>query len=293
MYILHLSLIHIYKALDLNIGAEKSAYTPGENVVLNAKVTDLDANGVRKANIDLVLLDDNGKSIDRKTVQSGNTGEFTVNFTAPAKLGKYTVEAKASYNDFKNANGLAIFSVDANAKEFTSYEERKASGQYKHLKTTDFEYEALQKHYGKNILQYYVCLLYTSIKLKVNETSTIKASVEPSNATNRAIYWTSTNTRVATVQGGFVKAIAKGECDIIAKTANGVYKKAHVIVYDENNDNDDNDKNIIKVSSSVYALSLIHILYGLPSTVASPYNLKIPDLLSELVKLVISITCLS
>ncbi|WP_294985172.1 lectin like domain-containing protein [uncultured Fenollaria sp.] len=144
------------KALDLNIGAEKSAYTQGSNVVLNAKVTDLDGNGVRKANIDLALLDANGSAIDRKTVQSGNTGEFTVNFTAPARLGKYTVEAKASYNDFKNANGLASFDVAQSEKEFTSYEDRKASGQYKHLKTTDFEYEALEKHYGKNILQYYV-----------------------------------------------------------------------------------------------------------------------------------------
>ena len=60
--------------------------------------------------------------------------------------------------------------------------------------------------------------------IKKGATKKITATVSPSNATNKAVTWTSSNTKVATVSGGTVKAKANGSTTITAITSNG--KKA-------------------------------------------------------------------
>ena len=58
--------------------------------------------------------------------------------------------------------------------------------------------------------------------LKVGDTTTLTATVNPSNATNKSVTWSSTNTNVATVDNtGKVTAKAGGEAKIIVKTADG------------------------------------------------------------------------
>lgn len=49
-------------------------------------------------------------------------------------------------------------------------------------------------------------------------------SVTPSNATNKAVTWSSSNTSVATVAGGTVTAVAPGSTVITATTADGSYQ---------------------------------------------------------------------
>ncbi len=55
-----------------------------------------------------------------------------------------------------------------------------------------------------------------------NQTATLTATVAPSNATNKSVTWTSSNTNVATVSStGVVTAIADGTATITATTADG------------------------------------------------------------------------
>lgn len=58
------------------------------------------------------------------------------------------------------------------------------------------------------------------------ETKQLKATIEPKNVTNKTVTWSSSNTKVATVDknNGKIKAIAAGTATITAKTDNG--KKA-------------------------------------------------------------------
>ena len=62
------------------------------------------------------------------------------------------------------------------------------------------------------------------ISLTEGQSTQVKASVSPANATNQAVIWTSSDTSVATVSnGGTVQALKPGKVDITATTVDGGY----------------------------------------------------------------------
>lgn len=66
-----------------------------------------------------------------------------------------------------------------------------------------------------------VSLDKTSAELKVDDTLTLKATIEPANATNQNVSWSSSDVKVATVENGTVTAVAAGTAVITVKTADG------------------------------------------------------------------------
>lgn len=64
-----------------------------------------------------------------------------------------------------------------------------------------------------------ITLDYTSIELDVGNSMMLAASVVPSNATNNIVLWKSSDTSVATVNNGYVTAIANGSAVITAYSA--------------------------------------------------------------------------
>ena len=71
----------------------------------------------------------------------------------------------------------------------------------------------------------------SSLKLKVGKSSQLSVSILPSTATNKTITWSSSNTKVATVdKNGKVTAKSKGSAKIYARSANGVVDDCAVIV---------------------------------------------------------------
>ena len=65
-----------------------------------------------------------------------------------------------------------------------------------------------------------VTLNKTSHSMNIGEKVTLTATVEPSNATNKTVTWTSSNKNVATVSNGTVTAVGSGTATITA-TADG------------------------------------------------------------------------
>ena len=57
--------------------------------------------------------------------------------------------------------------------------------------------------------------------MKVGDTHTIIATVSPSNATNKAISWESSDSSVATVSDGIIMAVGAGTAIITVKTSDG------------------------------------------------------------------------
>ena len=71
----------------------------------------------------------------------------------------------------------------------------------------------------------------TKITLSVGSSTTLSATVLPSNTTNKTITWSSSNTSVATVdQNGKVTAKGVGTAKIYARTNNGVFDSCGVVV---------------------------------------------------------------
>ncbi len=66
-----------------------------------------------------------------------------------------------------------------------------------------------------------VALDKTSATMEVGDSLTLKATVSPSNATDKTVVWTTSSSKVATVEGGVVKAVSAGIATITATTTDG------------------------------------------------------------------------
>ena len=66
-----------------------------------------------------------------------------------------------------------------------------------------------------------VTLDKAELTLEKGSTGTLKATVEPQNATNNTVTWSSSNEEVATVANGTVTAVSAGEATITVTTADG------------------------------------------------------------------------
>ena len=73
---------------------------------------------------------------------------------------------------------------------------------------------------------------YSAITMTAGTTTKIlKATITPSNATNKTVYWSSSDATVAGMQnGGIIKAKKAGTCTITAKTANGFKASCKITV---------------------------------------------------------------
>jgi uncharacterized protein YjdB len=75
--------------------------------------------------------------------------------------------------------------------------------------------------YVRNVPVAGVSLDKTSITLVVGNADTLTPIFQPANASNQAVSWSSSNTAVASVQGGVVRAVAPGVATITVTTHDG------------------------------------------------------------------------
>ena len=66
-----------------------------------------------------------------------------------------------------------------------------------------------------------ITLKPTSLSLQEGKSSTIKATIRPTDAANKSVKWTSSNTKVATVSNGVVKAVKAGSAKITCAAQDG------------------------------------------------------------------------
>ena len=73
-----------------------------------------------------------------------------------------------------------------------------------------------------------ISLSHTGISLTAGQTFSLSATISPSNATNKSVAWTSSNSAVTTVSRGVVKAQKAGTATVYVISSNG--KKANCTV---------------------------------------------------------------
>ena len=94
---------------------------------------------------------------------------------------------------------------------------------------------------AKTIAVTSVSLDKTSVELTEGDETTLTATVNPDNATNKNVIWKSSNSSVATVSGGKVTALKAGTATITVSTEDGgKTATCDIKVIKKNNDNDDN-----------------------------------------------------
>lgn len=70
----------------------------------------------------------------------------------------------------------------------------------------------------------------SKLTIKVGKTATLTPTIEPADATNKNVTWSSSNEAAATVSDGVVTGVKAGTATITAKTANGLTATATVTV---------------------------------------------------------------
>ncbi len=80
----------------------------------------------------------------------------------------------------------------------------------------------------------------TELKMQVSEKTNLVATIKPTNATNKEVVWTSSNTDVATIsENGIIEALKTGKTTITVTTKDGNYKATCKITVSEKTNNDD------------------------------------------------------
>ena len=78
-----------------------------------------------------------------------------------------------------------------------------------------------------------VTLNKNNTSIYTGRTETLTATIQPADATNKAVTWTSDNTGVATVNNGVVTGVSVGSATITAKTADGGFTATCTVTVEE------------------------------------------------------------
>ena len=158
------------------------------------------------------LVEETGVTLDKTTasVYEGKTVSLTAT-VSPSNATYKSVSWKSSDSNVATVSGGVVKGVSPGTATITATTH---NGKTATCKVTVAEDPSIVKPTG-------ITLNKTSLTLEAKSTETLTATVAPSNATDKTVTWTSSDTNIATVDGGVVKGVSAGTATITAKTYNG------------------------------------------------------------------------
>ena len=200
------------KSLEsISISSSNNSFSSANGIMYDKKKTE-------------ILLYPQGKKDTTYTVPSTINTLYGVSTNNNPYL--KTVIIPASVTDIEDhAVGYIEDGWDYNKVSGFTIKGYKGTAAERYARNNDFNFVQLQ------IVPTSVALNKTTLTLDTGKTSTLKATVYPSNAANKKCTWRSSNTSVATVdKNGKVTAKASGTATITVKTSNGKTANCKVTV---------------------------------------------------------------
>ena len=170
-------------------------------------------------------------SLDKTSVELTEGDETTLTATVnPDNATNKKVSWKSSNSSVATVSGGKVTALKAGTATITVTTEDGG-------KTATCEVKVV----AKTIAVTSISLDKTSVELTEGDETTLAATVNPDNATNKNVIWKSSNSSVATVSGGKVTALKAGTATITVSTEDGgKTATCDIKVIKKNNDNDDN-----------------------------------------------------
>ncbi len=174
----------------------------GSTIKLTAKVMPEDATNKQvtwsSSNRNIATVDNNGN------VRGIKEGKVTITVTTVdgRKTSTYTVNVKANTNTQQNSS--------TNQNTQPNQSQTQPNQEPSNIPVTEVN-------------------LTGASEVNVRSSITLTASIQPSNATNKNLTWSSSNPSVASVNNGVVTGISEGETIITVTTADGGYSATHKV----------------------------------------------------------------
>ncbi|MBR6166966.1 MAG: Ig-like domain-containing protein [Paludibacteraceae bacterium] len=150
-----------------------------------------------------------------------------VAYGAPNSQGTFNIHDANSDNTFQIYKGTLSAALEALSVEIEENDTIVAKGTIQYYNSTSYQMNAggevvtVKKYVAPVIAVTGVELDETAISLKEGLSTTLVATVNPTEATNKTVTWVSSNPAVATVDNGVVTAVAIGTATITVTTEDG------------------------------------------------------------------------
>lgn len=238
---------HIVKPeVSITLSQSKLSMLVGQSKILKAIVSESKAKVTWSSSNDKVVsVDQNGNITANKSgsavvtakSSTGKTASCTINVNKPVAVTKVSV-SKANVTvhvgDTYNV-GASVSPANATDKtlKYTSSDTSvatvsagkvtaKAAGTATiTVKSSNGKTATCKVRVIKSVAVTKITLNKTAVSLNVGKTYQLRATVAPTNATDKTVKYTSSNTKVATVSNGKITAKAAGTATITVKSTNG------------------------------------------------------------------------
>lgn len=157
-----------------------------------------------------------GKSSSSFTFTQKSNSELlgfnTKNLTSGSGTTTWTVSISSGLCEI--TGGSYKLAYNSGSPRWKTYDSTFASGDYS-------IYRKSSADSGSTVAVTGVSLNQSALSLTVGNTSTLVATVSPGDATNKTVSWSSSNSSVASVDGGVVTAVSAGSATITVTTQDG------------------------------------------------------------------------
>ncbi len=171
-------------------------------------------------------------------------GMVTVSGTGFTKGVSYTVRIVDTENSSVKAMGQVSADGSGGISAAITTGELTVPANYKvYINNPDGTIAASSASLGQITNAKAVTLNRTTATIGVHGSMTLIATVQPSNATNKNVVWTSSNTAIATVTNGVVTGVTPGTAVITVTTVDGGFTATcSITIIANNSGNDDSDR---------------------------------------------------